>query len=54
MPKYLDLTKDYIERSQKMKELQTCDAHIGQADLMANVFVLVLLLGGIVYLIWGG
>jgi hypothetical protein len=50
----LDLTADYIDRKERLKKLQGCDINIHKNDLMANVFVFVVLVGWCLYLLIGG
>lgn len=56
--KYLtpSLTVEYVNRQEKMKDLSSkpIDPNISQADLMANLFVFVVLVAAIVWLIIGG
>ena len=57
--KYLipSLTRDYINRAEKMKGLNMDKVehhtNISQADMVANLFALVLILGAIVLLLIG-
>jgi hypothetical protein len=48
---YVDLTKDYVDRQVRLRELGYRDKNISNADLLANVFVLVMLVGWCAYLL---
>lgn len=45
------IVMDYIDRKNKMNELKPYDPNISNADLGANLFVLVCLVAWIVYLL---
>jgi hypothetical protein len=50
---YVNLTRDYVDRASRLRHLQGVDVNISKADLGANIFVLVVLLGFCVYLTLG-
>jgi len=53
-PYQIDLTRDYVDRLERLRRLQGADVNISKADFGANVFVLVMLIAGIVYVLMGG
>jgi hypothetical protein len=49
--KYVNLTKDYVDRQVRLREMGYQDANISKSDLMANIFVLVGLVAWCVWLL---